>query len=39
MDQVIPTLNRSGMIRILTQSPEGKSGIFYKATKIKERQE
>lgn len=35
MDQIIPTLNRSGMIRILTQSPEGKPGIFYRATNKK----
>lgn len=35
MDQIIPTLSRSGMIRILTQSPDGKSGIFYKSIKQK----
>lgn len=39
MDQIIPTLNRSGMIRILTQSPEGKAGIFYRSNKKQERQE
>ena len=33
MDQVIPTLSRSGLIRVLTQSPKGESGIYYVAVK------
>ena len=33
MDQIIPTLNRSGFIRILTQSPTGENEICYVAVK------
>ena len=36
MDQIIPTLSRSGLIRVLTQSPIGESGYFYVAVKKKE---
>ena len=39
MDQIIPTLNRSGLIRVLPNSPLGDPGIFYTAVKKKERQE